>query len=167
MACNISNINKNCLRSWLVSELYWTSNVTSNWLCKWKWLILIPTDLGKIFTCNQLPLHYRAATGCGIVIRANFEFVPVNKVNVWVPFPWVGHLGDGDQLYGLTLQTKKANVSMLHKHKTKLWSNLLTSSGVTKYICSSIVFRYSFEVLLEVASLYSTTFCRSILFTQF
>lgn len=56
---------------------------------------------------QPLQLHYSTATGRRVVICINFELIPINKVKMRFPFPWVGHLCDGDQLYGLTLQTKK------------------------------------------------------------
>lgn len=52
-------------------------------------------------------LHYRAAASSRVVISVNFELISINKVDVCFPFPRVGDPCDWDQLYGLTLQTKK------------------------------------------------------------
>ena len=69
--------------------------------------------------------HSTATTGGRIVICINFELIPVNKVNVWFPFPRVGHLGDRDQLYGLTLQTKKKNIE--HMTLTQNWALIISN----------------------------------------
>lgn len=67
---------------------------------------------------QQLQLHYSTATGSRVVICINFKLISINKVNVRFPFPGVGHLCDGDQFNGLTLQNKNSTC-LLHKWKRK------------------------------------------------
>lgn len=55
---------------------------------------------------HQLLLHHSTTTGSRVVICINFKLISINKVNVSFPFPGVGHLCDGDQFNGLTLQKK-------------------------------------------------------------
>ena len=55
----------------------------------------------------SVKLHYCTATSSWVIVSINFKLIPINKVNVWFPLPFVGHLGYGDQLNSLTLKTKK------------------------------------------------------------
>lgn len=65
-----------------------------------------------------MQLHYSTATGSRIVICIDFKLISINKVNVRFPFPGVGHLRDGDQFNGLTLQNKN-RTCLLHNRNGK------------------------------------------------